>query len=90
RDRTDPRLSPLCATSLEGLAPALVATAAFDPLRDEGEAYAAALREAGVPTVLRRAPGLVHGYFSMTGVHRASLDESLAVAGAFGALVRSS
>ena len=88
RDRTDPRLSPLCADSLEGLAPALVTTAAFDPLRDEGEAYAAALREAGVPTVLRRAPGLVHGYFSMTGVHRPSLDESLAVAGAFGALVR--
>ena len=90
RDRTDPRLSPLCAETLAGLAPALVTTAAFDPLRDEGEAYAAALREAGVPTVLRRAPGLVHGYFSMTGVHRPSLDESLAVAGAFGALVRSS
>jgi acetyl esterase len=90
RDRTDPRLSPLCADTLAGLAPALITTAAFDPLRDEGEAYAAALREAGVPTVLRRAPGLVHGYFSMTGVHRASLDESLAVAGAFGALVRSS
>ncbi len=90
RDRTDPRLSPLCADTLEGLAPALVATAAFDPLRDEGEAYAEALRAAGVPTVLRRAPGLVHGYFSMTGIHRASYDEALAVAGAFGALVRAS
>jgi len=89
RDRTDPRLSPMCADTLERLAPALVTTAAFDPLRDEGEAYAEALRDAGVPTVLRRAPGLVHGYFSMTGVHRPSLDESLAVAGAFGALVRS-
>jgi len=87
--RTDPRLSPLCAESLEGLAPALVTTAAFDPLRDEGEAYAEALRDAGVPVVLRRAPGLVHGYMSMTGIHRASLDESLAVAGAFAALLDS-
>jgi acetyl esterase len=64
-----------------------VTTAAFDPLRDEGEAYAAALRDAGVPVVLRRAAGLVHGYFSMTGIHRASLDESLAVCGAFAALL---
>ncbi len=85
--RTDPRLSPLCAESLVGLAPAVVTTAAFDPLRDEGEAYATALREAGVPVVLRRAAGLVHGYFSMTGIHRASLEESLAVCGAFAALL---
>jgi acetyl esterase len=85
--RTDPWLSPLCADDLSGLAPALVTTAAFDPLRDEGEAYAAALREAGTPVVLRRAAGLVHGYLSMTGIHRASFDESLAVAGALSALL---
>ena len=85
--RTDPRLSPLCAADLSGLAPAVVTTAAFDPLRDEGEAYAQALRDAGVPVVLRRAPGLVHGYFSMTGIHRASLDESIAMCGAFAALL---
>jgi len=85
--RTDPRLSPLCAADLSGLAPAVVTTAAFDPLRDEGEAYAHALRDARVPVVLRRAPGLVHGYFSMTGIHRASLDESIAVCGAFAALL---
>jgi acetyl esterase len=85
--RTDPWLSPLCADDLSGLAPAIVTTAAFDPLRDEGEAYAAALREAGTTVVLRRAAGLVHGYLSMTGIHRASLDESLAVAGALGALL---
>ena len=86
-DRHDARLSPLLSSSLEGLAPALVTTAALDPLRDEGEAYAAALREAGVPVVLRRAPGLVHAYLSMTGIHRASLEESIAVAGALAAML---
>jgi acetyl esterase len=86
-DRHDPRISPLLHPDLRGLAPAVVSTAAFDPLRDEGEAYASALREAGVPTVLRRAPGLVHAYFSMTGVHSASRDEALAVIGAFSALL---
>jgi len=86
-DRHDPRVSPLLHPDLSGLAPAVVSTAAFDPLRDEGEAYAAALRVAGVPTVLRRATGLVHAYFSMTGIHRASLLESIAVTGAFAALL---
>jgi acetyl esterase len=87
--RTDPRLSPLTAPDLSGLAPAVVATAAFDPLRDEGEAYADALRAAGTTVVHRRAAGLVHGYMSMV-VHRPSFDESLAVAGAFAALLDTS
>jgi acetyl esterase len=83
----DPRLSPLCADNLAELAPALIAVAAMDPLRDEGEAYGAALRAAGVQVTTRRAAGLVHGFFSMTGIHRASFDESIAIAGAFGALL---
>ena len=45
------------------------------------------LAEAGVPVVLRRAPGLVHAYLSMTGIHRASLEESIAVAGALAAML---
>jgi acetyl esterase len=61
-DRRDPRVSPLHAGDLSAVAPALVVTAGFDPLRDEGEAYARRLTEAGVRTVLRRHPGYVHGF----------------------------
>jgi acetyl esterase len=61
-DRSDPRVSPLLAEDLSGTAPALVVTAGFDPLRDEGEAYARRLAECGVRTLLRRHAGYVHGF----------------------------
>ncbi len=62
-----PRLSPLLAEDLSGLPPAYIATAGFDPLRDEGEAYAKRLREAGVTTALSRQPDLIHGYVNTVG-----------------------
>jgi acetyl esterase len=62
---TDWRVSPLRAKNLAGLAPAIVATAWFDPLRDEGKAYADALTAAGVPTSYYDGLGLIHGYFGL-------------------------
>jgi acetyl esterase len=68
---TDPRVSPLYADLPADLAPAFVATAGFDPLRDEGEAYAERMRAAGVQVRLVRYPGLIHGFVNMVGVGRA-------------------
>jgi acetyl esterase len=65
RHGADWRVSPLRAKSLAGLAPAVVCTAWFDPLRDEGKAYANALAAAGVATKYHHGAGLIHGYFGL-------------------------
>jgi len=80
-DGADPYASPLNAQSLAGLPPALVITAEFDPLRDEGDAYAARLREAGVAVKHSPYPGMVHGFVGMHDLiaqGRAAIDECAA------------
>jgi len=63
----DPRLSPLRSRDLSGLAPAVVVTAGFDPLLDQGERYARRLKDAGVPTIYRCYDSLAHGFTAFTG-----------------------
>ncbi|MDX6628442.1 MAG: acetyl esterase, partial [Gaiellales bacterium] len=67
-DGAHPYASPIRAASLEGLPPAAVHVAGYDPLRDEGIAYAHALREAGGTAEVRCHDGLVHGYLQMGAV----------------------
>jgi acetyl esterase len=81
-DAADPRVTVLRVEDLSGLPPAYVATAGFDPLRDEGEAYAQRMREAGVPVALRRQPGLIHSFANLTAVSRTARAAMLEVAGA--------
>lgn len=73
-DPMDPRLSPACADDLSGLPAATVITAECDPLRDDGKAYAAALREAGVPAEYRCFTGQVHPFVLLAGLIDAAHD----------------
>lgn len=84
-DLADLRLSPLLAKDFKGLPPAFVLTAGYDPLRDEGRAYADRLIDAGIKTTYVNYPGTIHGFFSLTRFLSQGLkanDEAAAVMGA--------
>jgi acetyl esterase len=78
----DPRCSPGLTEDLTDIAPAYIAIAGFDPLRDEGEEYGARLREAGVPVALHRHPGLTHAFVNAVGFGTAGRNALFGAAGA--------
>jgi acetyl esterase/lipase len=82
QSRTDCEAAPLRAPDVAGVAPALVITAEYDPLCDEGEAYARKLTDAGVPVVLRRYEGQMHGFVCMPGRIDRAWDAIDEIAGA--------
>jgi acetyl esterase len=83
-DRSDPRAAPLRTRDLTGQPPALVITAGFDPLRDEGQMYAERLRAAGVDVVYREYPGQIHAFVSLT----KAIPQGMACTQAIGDYVR--
>jgi acetyl esterase len=85
-DQADLRISPLLAADVSRLPPAYVLTAGYDPLRDEGHAYAEKLRRAGVKVTYSNFPGTLHGFFSMTRFLKQGLVANDEAAGVLGAL----
>lgn len=81
-DGTHEEASPMRAERLGGIAPALVQTAGYDPLRSEGEAYAARLAEAGVPVTLTPYPTMIHGFLRMAALVPEALDGLAEIAAA--------
>lgn len=81
-DVQDPRCSPMLGQDLSGVAPAYIAVAGFDPLRDEGQEYAQRLREAGVAVALHRHRGLIHGFANTIAVGHVGREAMLEAAGA--------
>jgi acetyl esterase len=89
QDGEDPRASPLRNGKLAGLPRTVICTAEFDPLRDEGEAYADALKRAGVEVAYFREPGMVHGYFGMGAASAAANAARQRATAALKAMLRS-
>ena len=87
-DAANPYASPLLATDLRGLPPAVILTAECDPLRDEGEAYGKRLAEAGVPVTCTCYAGMIHPFFSLSGAIPRALDAFQQVADSVRTAVR--
>jgi acetyl esterase len=87
-DPADPLISPLLSPRLKDSSPALVITAGFDPLRDEGEAYGEALNAAGVDVLVHRFRGQFHGFINSVGACPSSHAALVEVAGMTRALLR--
>jgi acetyl esterase len=81
-DASNPHASPILARDLRGLPPALIITAECDPLRDEGEAYARRLQDAGVTVTCTRYAGMIHPFFSLSGAIPQAFDAIQQVADA--------
>jgi acetyl esterase len=90
QDRVSPRAAPLRAPRLGGLPQAVIAVAGHDPLHDEGEAYAARLREAGIPVTLLEFPSLPHGFLRFTGPVPAAAAAAERIVAAAAVLMRES
>jgi acetyl esterase/lipase len=88
RESRDVRVSPMYEPDLAGLPAALVVTAGFDPLRDQGEAYANKLDDSGVEVSYRCEDGLCHGFTAMGGVVPAARAACHALAGDIGRMLR--
>ncbi|NMM84464.1 esterase [Rhodococcus sp. SRB_17] len=89
-DPLNPWVSPLRAPNLSGLPPAIVVTAGFDPLRDEGESYAQKLQDNGVRVVSRRYPGFIHGFVNIVGPSAAARTAVVEIGGMLRALLNES
>ena len=86
-DPAEPRVSPIRAHDLSSLPPAVIAVAEFDPMRDQGLAYAHAMAEACVPTTVHNGAGLIHGVFDMIGTVPAADREFSKIAASVRAVV---
>lgn len=89
-DPRDPRVSPALCTRLSGQPPALVVTAGFDPLRDEGDAYALALQAAGTRVIHRRFDPLIHAFASLAGISPACAEATRQICADLRALLQGS
>ena len=74
KDKTNPYAVPMVSKNFKGLPPAIVITAGFDPLKDDGIKYDALLKAAGVPTIYKDYPTMIHGFFNLSTVTKTTAE----------------